>query len=99
MLRLSNKAAALIIHIEKNIRAAVRPVCHVSRRELMGRMRVVRCTGRRGGVRVGVCIDGGELAAQCHREGNHRRGDRLHQHHHHHHHPHLYYAETIIDQT
>ena len=32
------------------------------------------------------------VAPECHREGNHRRGDRLHQHHHHHHHPHLFYA-------
>ena len=32
------------------------------------------------------------MALECHREGNHRRGDRLHQHHHHHHHPHLFYA-------
>ena len=31
------------------------------------------------------------VALECHR-GNHRRGDRLHQHHHHHHHPHLFYA-------
>ena len=31
---------------------------------------------------------GGEPAVECHREGNHRRGDRLHQHHH----PHLFYA-------
>ena len=33
------------------------------------------------------------VAPECHREGNHRCGDRLHQHHHHHHHhPHLFYA-------
>jgi hypothetical protein len=31
------------------------------------------------------------VAPECHR-GNHRRGDRLHQHHHLHHHPHLFYA-------
>ena len=28
------------------------------------------------------------MAPECHREGNHRRGDRLHQHHH----PHLFYV-------
>ena len=54
MLRLSNKAAALIIQIEKNIRAVVRPVCGASRSELTGRMRAVRRVGRPGGVRAGV---------------------------------------------
>ena len=54
MLRLSNKAATLIIQIEKNIRAAARPVWRASRRELTGRMRAVRRAGRRGGVRAGV---------------------------------------------
>src|SRR3954466_9281269 len=28
------------------------------------------------------------VAPECHREGNHRRGERIHQHHH----PHLFYA-------
>ena len=32
------------------------------------------------------------VAPECHRKGNHHRGDRLHQHHHHHHHPHLCYT-------
>ena len=54
MLRLSNKAAALIIQIENNIRVAARPVCHASRRELMGRMQAICRVGRPGGVRGGV---------------------------------------------
>ena len=54
MLRLSNKAAALIIQIKNNIRAAARPLCRASRHELTGRMRAVRRAGKPGGVRAGV---------------------------------------------
>ena len=43
MLRLSNKAAALIIQIEK---------------QYTGRIQAVRRAGRPGGVRAGVRIDG-----------------------------------------
>ena len=54
MLRLSNKAVALIIQIEKQYTCCRATVCCASRRELTGRMRAVRRAGRREGVRAGV---------------------------------------------
>ena len=54
MLRLSNKAATLIIQIEKQYtcRRATRVPCEQA--ELMGHMRVVRRAGRREGLHAGV---------------------------------------------
>ena len=54
MLRLGNKAAALIVQIEKQYTCRRATLCRASRRELTGRMRAVRRGGRRGGVRAGV---------------------------------------------
>ena len=54
MLRLSNKAAALIIQIEKQYmcRRATHAACE--QRELTGRMQPVCHAGKQGGVRAGV---------------------------------------------
>jgi len=55
MRQLSGKA---VENKPKNIRAATRPLCRASKRELTGRMRAVLRAGMPGGVHAGVRIDG-----------------------------------------